>query len=263
MPSPVDAILPAPPAAGLQTISLLFNAASLASAALRPPFRTQIARIDPNADNADASSFLDLVTVDATLRETHSAAAEVTEHPVEAGADISDHVRPKPVEVRIEGVITDTPLIGPLEGAMRAIPGLGLGAATLQTAQNLLSKATVARGAFDTLRKLRDLGEPVTLYTPYRQYFGMVMTDLQVVRDTEGGEGLRFSAAFREVLTVESAIVRVQLPVFAQGALDLGTLGTSPAGTKLKSNISALYQLGNLGKTSGGPLDSFKTWVTQ
>ena len=31
---------------------------------------------------------------DATVRDSHEASATITEHPVEEGADISDHIRP-------------------------------------------------------------------------------------------------------------------------------------------------------------------------
>ncbi len=36
--------------------------------------------------------------------------SEVTEHPVEEGSDITDHIRPKPVEFTLEAVVSDNPL---------------------------------------------------------------------------------------------------------------------------------------------------------
>lgn len=50
------------------------------------------------------------VEFDCTLTETHSSSAKATEHPVEEGANVSDHVRPELDRVQIEGVITNTPL---------------------------------------------------------------------------------------------------------------------------------------------------------
>lgn len=256
--------LPSPQAgSGLQSISILFNAATLAVGAMRPPFVVQIQRPDPNAALNATAAILDSLQIDATLNEIHSAQAEVTEHPVEQGSDISDHVRPKPVELKIEGVVSDTPLDSALLGiATRSLPPLGLAAQAASSITNLLAKSSFARGAFDTLRKLRDAGQPLTIFTPYRTYTSMVMTDLQVIRDTQGGEGMHFTAAFKQVLTVQSATVQVQLPQSAQGPLDMGTQSTTPAPGKVTKNISVLYQ-GFNGGTSNGPLDAFKAWTGQ
>src|SRR5713101_5273233 len=110
----------------LQTISLLVNAAGIAAGALRPPFRTSISPGGLPTPAIPAVALLDVITIDATLQEVHKADAEVTEHPVELGADITDHVRPKPVELRIEGIISDTPIDDSLlNAAARAIPVLG------------------------------------------------------------------------------------------------------------------------------------------
>lgn len=50
------------------------------------------------------------IFIDAVVRETHHLAAELTQHPVEDGSDLSDHYRPAPRAVELEGVITDMPL---------------------------------------------------------------------------------------------------------------------------------------------------------
>ena len=47
---------------------------------------------------------------DAEVREEYVLGSDVTTHPVELGANISDHVRPRLKELIVEGVITNTPL---------------------------------------------------------------------------------------------------------------------------------------------------------
>lgn len=47
---------------------------------------------------------------DATTSETHDATAEITKHRVQRGIDVTDNVVPDPIVVRVEGVITNTPL---------------------------------------------------------------------------------------------------------------------------------------------------------
>ena len=48
--------------------------------------------------------------LDASVTETHSAEVDVTDHPIESGANISDHVRPRAEVLTIEGLVTNSPL---------------------------------------------------------------------------------------------------------------------------------------------------------
>jgi hypothetical protein len=47
---------------------------------------------------------------DAVLNEHHDIESTVTEHAVEEGVNIVDHVRPNPIQIRIRGFITNTPV---------------------------------------------------------------------------------------------------------------------------------------------------------
>lgn len=49
------------------------------------------------------------IEVDAVTREQPTMSSQITDHPVETGANISDHVRAEPLKLEIEGVITNTP----------------------------------------------------------------------------------------------------------------------------------------------------------
>lgn len=49
------------------------------------------------------------VKIDATTRETHTFANDVTDHPVERGAAIADHIRPTPLTLSLEGHISNAP----------------------------------------------------------------------------------------------------------------------------------------------------------
>jgi hypothetical protein len=50
------------------------------------------------------------IWIDVSVQESHEAEAEVSEHPVEAGADIADHIRPLPRVITIEGIVTNHPI---------------------------------------------------------------------------------------------------------------------------------------------------------
>jgi hypothetical protein len=49
---------------------------------------------------------------DVTLRESPMRSAEVTDHEVEQGASVSDHIRTQPLELSCDTIVTATPLIG-------------------------------------------------------------------------------------------------------------------------------------------------------
>lgn len=62
------------------------------------------------------------VWIDVSVSETHSLSAEVSEHPVEVGQDVTDNIRPTPRTIRIEGLVTNYPIEEPLShiGSARA-----------------------------------------------------------------------------------------------------------------------------------------------
>jgi len=47
---------------------------------------------------------------DTVLAEDHTLGAEISEHPVEAGVDIADHIRPQLAEVHLKVAVSNTPL---------------------------------------------------------------------------------------------------------------------------------------------------------
>jgi len=49
------------------------------------------------------------ITLDASVRETHTASSTVTDHPVERGSAVSDHIRPDPDTLTMEAWISNTP----------------------------------------------------------------------------------------------------------------------------------------------------------
>jgi hypothetical protein len=90
---------------------------------------------------------------DAVIAEEHTMGADVSEHPVEEGADIADHIRPRLATLNLSGVITNTPLNEATSGLS---PGPIINAElpyTLQaTTSEMVRGATVSGGAVSGLR---------------------------------------------------------------------------------------------------------------
>lgn len=76
-----------------------------------------------------ASSNLTIGTIwiDVSISEKHQLSAEVTDHPVEDGSNITDNVRPQPRSVQIEGLVSNHPTELPLShvGGTRASEDAG------------------------------------------------------------------------------------------------------------------------------------------
>lgn len=87
-----------------------------------------------------------LAVLDVVEEEDVEYTAEITDHPVEAGQEISDHNQPKPAILRLKGKISNTPL--DLSVAIANVLAGGIQAATsAQARSNLLnSGASQAAG---------------------------------------------------------------------------------------------------------------------
>lgn len=148
----------------------------------------------------DADGVADVVVIfDAVPVQGHSFKADVTDHAVEVGSNVADHVRPKPVEVRVEGLLTDFPL--EVSGS--------------RSGDNGLAKVTGAVGRskadFEQLVKLHVNGSPVTLTTSLREYPNMVIQAIDVPRDRQTTRGqVKLSVLFKQITQVASATVPLQ-----------------------------------------------------
>lgn len=130
---------------------------------------------------------LGVIELDCTVSAQHSARVEATTHPVEKGAKITDHLRPEPETVSIEGLISDTP-------ANRLQPGV----------------PGYAAAAYAKLLAIKDGGVLVTLATELRTYTSMALTSLDVPRDATVGDALRFSATFQKIILVENKVTAIR-----------------------------------------------------
>lgn len=172
---------------------------------------------------------VELLFFDVLEQEERDLEAEVTDHPVENGGVVTDHVRQRPGSIRITALISNTPVEGP-----RATynPNASPPKYELVDAPSDARPADDAREALEAVHKAGDL---VDLFLGEeeegRLYDGLVMQSLSFPRDAKTGSKLRFAAAFRQVLFAESKVVaapKTKEPR-AMGVKDRGTQPTNPA----------------------------------
>ena len=133
------------------------------------------------------------VVLDVSLAEAHSMTNEVTDHPVESGVNIVDHVRPRPDVLKLEGLVSNHPF--PTSADPLVI--------RQEQGQQFISRSatdlTRARTAFEDLRALREAGTLLTVVTGLRTYESMAIESLEVPRDARTGQTLRFTCTLKQV----------------------------------------------------------------
>lgn len=146
------------------------------------------------------------LALDCTVTETHTATSTVTEHPVESGANITDHIRPDPVQLSITGIVSDTPL-----GSKQIQRAIEVGGASVQvTQQEPPSSATgFGRAAWAKLDAIRTAAKPVKVVTRDKTYDSMALVSLSVPKESKTGGALYFTAQFKQVRIVYNRTTRV------------------------------------------------------
>lgn len=183
----------------------------------------------------------DSVYLDASVHEQHVTTAEVTTHAVETGSAIADFIRPLPRKLTIEGMITNTPIMGELHPSIiKARKGFktdasptdvgGGQAGTIQTAP----VGGGQPGNFSALKFSTEYDRVIAAYdslvaacrggalfaittslTTYQSDIGdrnMACVNFAVPRDVDHANAIMFTADFQEVRIVNSQQTTVQQP---------------------------------------------------
>ena len=192
------------------------------------------------------------IWIDVSVREGHDLSAEVTEHPVESGASVADHIRPLPPIIEIEGMVTNHPIElpgshvegarvnpAPLEiegerslGFAGVIPGADqanaiLGVINLDLRSRRTFSATPLRfttpfnrveGVYQALREIVTSRTLVTVVTRLQVYDSVALTNLRTDRTGAlGRDVLEFHATGRVLRVVNSQQVKLPRPVSPRG----------------------------------------------
>lgn len=173
-----------------------------------------------------------VITADATLSETHSSDAEVTEDPVEDGANASDNVRRKSRTVSAELFFSDQYKVG--------------GALAFE-----LGRSERVLGWFERFEKD---GTRLTIscggkFGFGRVYENMVVQSARTTRTNKERDSLTISVSFKEIRVANSEIVAAQSAKEPKGKKKItgGDQNTAPVGTSEDENKSLMYRMFGLG----------------
>lgn len=134
----------------------------------------------------------DIVDLDATLTEDVSYDAEITKHPVEFGADITDNVRNKPLRLRFEGILSDTPT---------QLFGTALSIARGQF------RSPISKEKLDLLLSMRASKTLVDVQTGNERFQNMLFSSIAPSRSPDVGKGLRVRIEMEQVVLIESTTI--------------------------------------------------------
>lgn len=197
---------------------------------------------------------------EAVLNESSEHSVTATEHVVEQGANVTDHVRENPKTVSIEVFLSNTPItvggfldmqtafetldVPKLDKPIIPTPG-GLIQAGATALNSLISGGTTYRAAvlkaqapgskvvrevlqlLETWQSSKTLGK---VYLPWRTYESMLIEKVTPTRDPTTGDAARVSIEFREIRLVEARLVSAPVPTEVRGkvAVSKGKQPTAP-----------------------------------
>lgn len=144
----------------------------------------------------DPTQFLEF---DAALSETHTGNANVSDHPVENGVDMTDHIQRTPEELQIVGIVSDTPLLA--LASLRAEPSIVGG-----DPQNR------SQDAYGFLKGIKDAAQLVQVTTTLRDYASLAITGMSVVRDKDKSKIVELSLVLREIIIATTEQVEAPEP---------------------------------------------------
>lgn len=184
--------------------ALAAGAAAVSEVLLRP-YRAIVA--NPPGEEAPATSTADnllaavgvapadVLLADAVVSESHSDELQITDHPVEQGAVISDHAFRQPAQLTV--------VYGWAAGSLRAIQQNGGFPSDGQLDPDML------RGIYGRIRKLQSERTLCAVYTGKRAYSNMLIRSCSLETTKETEHALIVRLVLREVLIARTQVVDV------------------------------------------------------
>lgn len=160
---------------------------------------------------------LGIIEFDAKLEGVTSKAVQLTQFPVEFGANVNDHAILLPDRYLLTGAVSNTPLgiglddIGMMgAGAVSTAIGGVAGSAISAVSAYLLSgsEETRAATAWRALSAMLKTRAPIELVTEYETMQEMILIRLDQRTRPEDEDGLIFVAELQEIRRVSSRVTR-------------------------------------------------------
>jgi hypothetical protein len=179
---------------------------------------------------ADASGALKTVTL-LDMARSHDSSATPTDHPVEDGVLISDHVRPELDRLSMQLHVSNSPIrveATNMSGVQQTATSTKVPSGPAATTIGWSQPFDRVKDVYDELRGIQRSGQLCTIVTPLRRYANMAITGLSAPVD--GTDGIVFTMEAREIRVVQTQTARAPAPrsVRGQPTANAGGQGAGP-----------------------------------
>jgi hypothetical protein len=180
---------------------------------------------------------------DCAVMEDHSDTLTVTKHPVQAGANISDHAYKEPAQLRLSWAWSNSSPANALGG--------NIGSALLHSVIGFGGSEDYIDKIYGELLTLQVSGQVLTVSTGKRLYYNMMITGLHVRTDNTSAYTLPMEIELTEVILVQTQSAQTPsqdqmqdpqqtAPVQSQGQVSATPATPSPSlGQSLLSQVFA------------------------
>lgn len=178
---------------------------------------------------------------DAVVTLGVAESSELSKHPVERGADITDHIQRHPLQLTLKGTLSDTPLLP-------AAPSPGRYQAML-----------------DRLRALHRAGEPLTVTADLEVFEQLVITSLDYERSAKAGRSVEVELAMEEIILVNQVVVEIPEIILrdraAQRSSDANVGVVSGVAVNADATANARGQSANAAATATNDQQPGSSWA--
>lgn len=159
------------------------------------------------------------IEIAASVEEVLTDSLEMTDHPVEQGAAITDHAYKRPVEVVLRCGWSNSSLLEALRPSVGAVFSGGS-----------MTRADYVSGVYSQLLALQEARVPLDVSTAKRRFVNMLITGLSVTTDAKTSEALMVQATLRQIIIARTQATT--LPPRADQADPAKTAEVENAGVK-------------------------------
>ena len=186
----------------------------------------------------DQLADLPYIEWDASENETHQFSSTVTEHPVENGSVVSDHVIHRPISLTLRLLQTNHAIQQNAFYATGYVQRAGDGRVLSYGADRVSQ-------AFEALDSLRRLAVPFEVVTSFRRYDNMLIESISVERNAKTGQALSVTVQLKQIRFVSNATVPDPRDQRAKGKKKEGLKPTTEATPAQKeASFSTLNDIG-------------------
>ena len=165
-----------------------------------------------------------IVIAQATVEEKHTDDLEITEHPVELGAAITDHAFKRPAEIVIQMAFSNTP--------------------SVITGEDKYANPFDVKKSYAALLKLQENRVLLSIETGKRSYSNMLIKGLVTTTDNKTENAMFITVSCKQIIIVNTQTVQLAKPVQAKPAVTTSPTNRGTVQTTNKKNPKSFADLG-------------------